>query len=126
MLKLLLIAAAFTTVAILLLWLIVGRRGLITMIRSGTSSFDKDADRPDLREERIGFLAAPDAHSAFALTQVVSHHAVPSVEAFLEERTAALQYVLREETLEDLHDPQLLAGRLRQRANQNVHGRSPE
>jgi signal transduction histidine kinase len=32
-----------------------------------------------------------------------------SMEAFLEERTAALQYVLREETLESLNDPQLLA-----------------
>lgn len=32
-----------------------------------------------------------------------------SMEAFLGERTAALQYVLREEGLDDLHDPELLA-----------------
>lgn len=36
--------------------------------------------------EQVDFLEAPDAHAAYALTQIVSHHALRSVDAFLEER----------------------------------------
>jgi 5,10-methylenetetrahydrofolate reductase len=35
-------------------------------------------------KEQVGYLAAPDAHNAFALSQVVSHHSVDAVERFLE------------------------------------------
>jgi len=35
--------------------------------------------------EQVGYLLAPDAHADFALSQVVSHHAVPQVERFIEE-----------------------------------------
>jgi 5,10-methylenetetrahydrofolate reductase len=35
--------------------------------------------------EQVGFLTAPDAHVAFALTQIVSDHSAPEVEAFLDE-----------------------------------------
>ena len=36
--------------------------------------------------EQVDFLEAADAHAEYALTQIVSHHALPSVEALLEER----------------------------------------
>lgn len=35
-------------------------------------------------EEQIGFLTAPDAHNDFALSQIVSHHSLDTVEVFLE------------------------------------------
>jgi len=35
-------------------------------------------------DEQVGFVAAPDAHASFALSQIVSHHSVARVEAFLE------------------------------------------
>ena len=35
-------------------------------------------------DEQATYLTAADAHNDFALTQVVSHHAVPQVESFLE------------------------------------------
>lgn len=34
---------------------------------------------------QVGYLAAPEAHVDFALTQIVSHHSLPAVEGFLEE-----------------------------------------
>ncbi|MDP2958319.1 MAG: hypothetical protein Q8N53_17965 [Longimicrobiales bacterium] len=37
-------------------------------------------------EEQLGFVAAPDSHADFALGQIVSHHALPQVERFLEVR----------------------------------------
>lgn len=37
--------------------------------------------------EQVGFLTAPDAHAAFALSQIVSHHSVPAVQRFLVEMT---------------------------------------
>jgi len=33
---------------------------------------------------QVGYLTAPDAHAHFALAQIVSHHAIPEVERFLE------------------------------------------
>lgn len=35
--------------------------------------------------EQVGFLTAPDAHAEFALSQVVSHHALNAVERFVAE-----------------------------------------
>jgi 5,10-methylenetetrahydrofolate reductase len=35
--------------------------------------------------EQVGFLSAPDAHADFALSQIVSHHSVRSVERFVAE-----------------------------------------
>ncbi len=43
--------------------------------------------------EQVGFVTAPDAHARFALSQVVSHHALPEVEAFLEEMARASEPV---------------------------------
>lgn len=43
----------------------------------------KDAAR------QVGFVAGPDAQVDFALGQIVSHHALPQVERFLEERERA-------------------------------------
>mgnify|MGYP002623858301 CR=1 FL=1 len=37
-------------------------------------------------DEQLDFLDAPDAHAAFALSQIVSHHSIPAVESFLEAR----------------------------------------
>jgi hypothetical protein len=34
--------------------------------------------------EQVGFVVAPDAHSDFALSQIVSHHSLAGVERFLE------------------------------------------
>lgn len=39
--------------------------------------------------EQIRFLAAPNAHNDFALTQIVSHYSLPHVERFLEARSRA-------------------------------------
>ncbi|GMV06957.1 MAG: hypothetical protein AMXMBFR53_32320 [Gemmatimonadota bacterium] len=38
---------------------------------------------------QVGYVTAPDASLDFALGQIVSHHAVPRVERFLEERSRA-------------------------------------
>jgi 5,10-methylenetetrahydrofolate reductase len=35
--------------------------------------------------EQVGFVTAQDAHADFALSQIVSHHALPEVEAFASE-----------------------------------------
>lgn len=37
-------------------------------------------------DEQMGFVAGSDAHAHFALAQIVSHHALPQVERFLEAR----------------------------------------
>jgi 5,10-methylenetetrahydrofolate reductase len=39
-------------------------------------------------EEQVRFLAAPDAHAAFALSQVVSHHSLHEVDRFHDARAA--------------------------------------
>jgi 5,10-methylenetetrahydrofolate reductase len=39
-------------------------------------------------EEQVRFLAAPDAHAAFALSQVVSHHSLHAVDRFHDARAA--------------------------------------
>lgn len=36
--------------------------------------------------EQVGFLTAPDAYTDFALSQIVTHHSMPAVEAFLAEK----------------------------------------
>jgi 5,10-methylenetetrahydrofolate reductase len=39
-------------------------------------------------QEQVRFLAAPDAHAAFALSQVVSHHSLHAVDRFHDARAA--------------------------------------
>lgn len=36
--------------------------------------------------EQVGYLTAPNAYTDFALSQIVTHHSIPAVEAFLEEK----------------------------------------
>ena len=43
--------------------------------------------------EQVGFLAAPDAHNVFALSQIVSHHSVREVERFLEEKERGAPHI---------------------------------
>ena len=46
--------------------------------------------------EQLGFLVAPDAHAQYALSQIVSHHSIRSVERFLDvaDRTGAAKPVV--------------------------------
>lgn len=56
-------------------------RGRIpSLVLGGWANPHRDAS------EQVGFLAAPDFHADFYLTQVVSHHSLREVEALLEEK----------------------------------------
>jgi len=63
-------------------------RELRAMIRARVSGLALGAWVNPLKdaEQQVGFVCAPDAHADFALGQVVSHHALGEVEAFLRER----------------------------------------
>jgi hypothetical protein len=56
------------------------RRRLPRMALGGWVNPHKDP------ETQLGYLAAPESHAEFALTQIVSHHSLDRVEALLEAR----------------------------------------
>jgi hypothetical protein len=63
-------------------------RDLRELVRARAPSLSMGAWVNPLKdpEEQMGFVAGEDAHAHFALAQIVSHHALPQVERFLEAR----------------------------------------
>lgn len=63
-------------------------RDLREMVRARAPSLDLGAWVNPLKDpdEQMRFVAGEEAHASFALAQIVSHHALPEVERFLEAR----------------------------------------